>query len=191
MQAAHPDCRVQLWAQDEARVGQKGTACRLWAARGSRPVRPRQTEYGYLYVFGAVCCQTGETNGWLMPAANTEAMQVHLTHLSAQLAADVHAALVLDGAGWHTTNKLIVPDNITLLPLPARSPELNPAEMLWRELRQRYLGNRVFADKAALDAAVGNAWCALIEDPARLVSLCDFGWIRDARHRAAAAATRN
>lgn len=60
--------------------------------------------------------------------------------------------------------------------------------MLWRELRQRYLSNRVFADEAALDEAVGNAWCALIEDPARMVSLCDFNWIRSARQQAAAAA---
>lgn len=188
LQAAHPECRVQLWAQDEARFGQKGTACRLWAPRGSRPQRPRQTEYGYLYLFGAVCCETGQTNGWLMPAANTEAVAAHLADLSARLAPGVHAALVLDGAGWHTTERLAVPANITLLPLPARSPELNPAEMLWRELRQRHLGNRVFANEAALDEAVGHAWCALTDDPARLVSLCNFGWIRDARRRAAAAA---
>lgn len=114
VQAAHPQCRVQLWAQDEARFGQKGTACRLWAARGSRPQRPRQTEYRNLYVFGAVCCETGQACGWLMPWANTEAMQAYLTQLGAQLDADVHAALVLDGAGWHTTAALAVPDNITL-----------------------------------------------------------------------------
>lgn len=77
---------------------------------------------------------------------------------------------------------------MTLLALPARSPELNPAEALWRELRQRYLSNRVFADLKALDEAVGRAWCALIADPARLASLCDFDWIRQACEQAAAMA---
>ena len=53
--SAHPEKRIALWFMDEARFGQKGTASRVWADRGSRPVRPRQTEYGYVYLFGAVC----------------------------------------------------------------------------------------------------------------------------------------
>lgn len=188
VQATHPQQRLQVWAQDEARFGQKGSLCRLWAPRGSRPRRPRQTEYGNLYCFGSVCCDNGQASGWLMPWANTETMNAYLAAWSAQLPDDVHAVVLLDSAGWHTTLALTVPSNMTLLPLPARSPELNPAEPLWRELRQRYLGNRVFADMKALDEALGRAWCALIADPARLVSLCDFDWIRQARERAAAMA---
>jgi hypothetical protein len=185
VQATHPHQRVELWAQDEARFGQKGSLCRLWAPRGSRPRRPRQTEYGNLYLFGAVCCASGRASGWLMPWANTETMDAYLAAWSAQLPQDVHAVVLLDSAGWHTTRALTVPSNMTLLPLPARSPELNPAEALWRELRQRYLSNRVFADMSTLDEAVGQAWCALIANPARLASLCDFEWIRRAREQAA------
>jgi hypothetical protein len=138
VQRAHPEHRVQVWFQDEARFGQKGTASRVWADRGSRPVRPRQTEYGYVYLFGAVCPATGATNAWLMPTVGTAPMQAQLDDLSRQLGPRTHALLVLDRAGWHTTERLVVPDNLTLLALPPRSPELNPAEMLWRELRQRY-----------------------------------------------------
>jgi transposase len=177
VQRAHPECHVQLWFQDEARFGQQGTLSRVWADQGSRPCRPRQTEYHYVYLFGAVCPATGETNAWLMPVA----IQVQLDDLSRQLAANVHAVLVLDHAGWHITPALRVPDNLTLLPLPARSPELNPAEGLWHELRQRHLSNRAYADQTALDDAVATAWNTLVDDPARLRRLCDFAWIKAAR----------
>jgi hypothetical protein len=60
VQAAHPQQRVQVWAQDEARFGLKGSLCRLWAPRGSCLRRPRQTEYGHLYCFGSVCCDNGQ-----------------------------------------------------------------------------------------------------------------------------------
>lgn len=78
-----------------------------------------------------------------MPVANTAASQVPLDDLSRQLAARVHAVLVLDQAGWHMSPALRRPDNLTLLPLPVRAPELNPAGGLWHELRQRHLSNRV------------------------------------------------
>ena len=79
-----------------------------------------------------------------MPVANTAASQVPLDDLSRQLAARVHAVLVLDQAGWRLkSSALRRPDNLTLLPLPVRAPELNPAEGLWHELRQRHLSNRV------------------------------------------------
>lgn len=134
---------MQLGFQDEARFGQQGTLSRVWADPGSRPCRPRPTEYHDVYLFGAVCPATGETNAWLMPVANTAAIQVQLDDLSRPLAANVHAVLVLDQAGWHMTPALRVPDNLTLLPLPARSAELNPAEGLRYKLRQRHLSNRV------------------------------------------------
>lgn len=87
----HPEKRVQAWFQDEARFGQKGTNSRVWAEQGSRPRAVRQTEYEWTYMFGAVCPQTGETNGWVMPAANTETMNIQLADFSRQLGPDVHA----------------------------------------------------------------------------------------------------
>ncbi len=173
MQAAHPNKRVQLWFQDEARFGQQGGNSRVWAPTGSRPRAPRQTEYRYVYLFGAVCPETGDNRAWLMPTANTETMTIHLRTLSAQLAPDVHALLVLDGAGWHHSAALQVPRNVTLWPLPPYAPELNPVETVWRELRQRHLSNRVYADQATLDDAVATAWNTLADDPDRLTHLCD------------------
>ncbi len=71
-------------------------------------------------------------------------MARHLEEISATVAPGAHAVLLLDQAGWHTTKKLIVPDNIILLPLPARSPELNLVENLWQFLRDNWLGNQIF-----------------------------------------------
>lgn len=79
-----------------------------------------------------------------MPRCTTSAMAHHLEEIATTIAPGAHAVLLLDQAGWHTTRKLPVPDDITLLPLPARSPELNPVENLWQFLRDNWLGNRVF-----------------------------------------------
>ena len=137
----------------------------------------RQTDYGWLYLFGAICPASGQSNAWIMPQANTLAMQAQLDDLGRSLHHDVHALLVLDGAGWHGSSALRVPANITLLKLPAYAPELNPAEMLWRELRQRYLSNRLYPDLNTLDSALGAAWLRLSDDTERLRQLTNFHWI--------------
>ena len=81
-----------------------------------------------MYLFGAACPIRGEAVGYLMPTANTFCMNLHLAEISRSVASDVQVALVLDGAGWHSSKELRVPDNITLIPLPPYSPELNPME---------------------------------------------------------------
>ena len=77
-----------------------------------------------------------------MPYANTEAMQKHLEEISWVGAENAHAALLMDGAGWHKAKELKIPENITIITLPAYSPELNPVENIWQFLRQNYLSNR-------------------------------------------------
>ncbi len=139
----------------------------------------RQTEYEWTYMFGAACPETGETNGWLMPFANTETMSIQLSDFSRQLGPDVHAILVMDQAGWHTTKRLAVPENMTLVHLPPYSPELNPIELLWRYLRQRYLSNRVYPDRESLEEAVAMAWRRLTDNPETIVSICGFDWISE------------
>ena len=103
-----------------------------------------------------------------MPAANAQTLQIQLDELSRNLQADHHMLLILDGAGWHKSHALRVPDNLTLLHLPPYAPELNPAELLWHELRQRYLSNRVYADLQELDQALEDAWRRLSDDPQRI-----------------------
>ena len=115
-----------------------------------------------------------------MPAANAQTLQVQLDELSRNLHADCHMLLILDGAGWHKSQALRIPDNLTLLHLPPYAPELNPVELVWHEMRQRYLSNRVYADLQELDLALEDTWRRLSDDPERLRQLTNFDWIQQA-----------
>ena len=130
---------LEIWFQDEARVGQQGTLTRIWAERGTRPRAPRDTRYIWSYIFGAVCPERAEAAALIMPHADTQAMSAHLAEIAKTVASGAHALLILDGAGWHGSAELEVPDNITLLKLPPYSPELNPMENVWAYLRANKL----------------------------------------------------
>lgn len=180
MQAAqinHPGKRIDVYFQDEARFGLIGTLTRIFAERGSRPVQYRQTDYEWVYVFGCVCPATADTHACLMPLANTVVMNLYLENFSKHLSEDVHAIVVLDCAGWHCARNLRIPDNITLLHLPAYSPELNPMELPWREMRQKKLSNRIITDVEDLDDAVSEAWLDITSQRESIKSLCFFPWI--------------
>jgi hypothetical protein len=152
----------------------------VWDSRGSRPRRLRQTEYQWVYLFGAVCPASGDAVGYLMPTVNTFCMNLHLAEISRSVAGDVHVALVLDGAGWHMSKGLKVPENITLVPLPPYSPELNVMETGWLYLKSHYLANRIYADHSALMAAGCDAWNRFTQDPERVQSVCHASWINSA-----------
>jgi putative transposase len=105
-----------------------------------------------------------------MPRCTTEAMALHLEEIGQAVTPGVQAVLLLDEAGWHTTKKLAVPANITLLPLPVRIPELNPVENLWQFMRDNWLGNRVFKSYADILDHCCEAWNTLINRPWRIIS---------------------
>jgi transposase len=141
---AHPDKRVLSYYQDEARFGQHGALTRIWARVGSQPRAIRQTQYDYLYLFTAICPETGDAAGLITASINTDAMNAFLAEFSRELPKDVHAVMVLDRAGWHVSSKLKIPGNVSLIHLPPKSPELNPAENLWHYLRSHYWSNRLY-----------------------------------------------
>ena len=106
-------------------------------------------------------------------------MNLHLKEISTQVTPGAHAVVTLDGAGWHQPgDKLKVPDNISLLPLPPYAPELNPQENIWQFLRQNYLANRVYASYRAIVDACCAAWNALLADPARITSIASRDWAK-------------
>lgn len=132
---------IELWFQDEARIGQKNGLIRQWARRGTRPRQPADQRYESAYLFGAICPARGIGAALAMPFADTHAMQAHFDEIARTVAKGAHAVLLLDRAGWHTTARLAVPKNISLIFLPSRSPELNPVENIWQHLRANWLSN--------------------------------------------------
>lgn len=144
----------------------------MWAKVGSRPPAIRQTQYDYLYVFSAVCPETGDACGLITPNVNTDAMNAFLEQFSRELPPDVHAAMILDRAGWHTAARLRVPANVTLVLLPPKSPELNPAENLWHYLRSHHWSNRLYPTWEDLKRAAVAAWRAVCLAPQLITSVC-------------------
>ena len=170
---------LEIWWQDEARVGQQGTLTRIWARRGTRPPAPRDRRYAWAYLFGAVCPERGTGAALVLPHANTDAMTLHLAEIGHQVAPGAHAIVVLDGAGWHQQGgRLRVPENVTLLPLPPYAPELNPVELIWQFLRQNQLSNRVYDNYDAIVDACCTAWNALMAAPERIASIATRSWAK-------------
>jgi DDE superfamily endonuclease len=165
-----------VWFQDEARIGQKNTLTRVWGQTGSRPAAPKDLGFASAYVFGAVCPLQGKAAALIMPVCNTTAMNHHLSEISSQVAADAHAVVILDRAGWHRSHTLVVPGNITLLELPPYSPELNPVERVWHYLRSHWLANSVFISLADIMDACERAWNRFATNPALIRSLCAVAW---------------
>ena len=173
-----PDTPVEIWFQDEARIGQKNGLVYQWAKRGSRPRQPKDQRYANAYLFGAICPARDIGAAVVMPYADTFAMQTHLDEISLHVTEGSVAVLLLDQAGWHTTGKLAIPSNIVLLPLPPKSPELNPTENIWQFLRQTYLSNRVFETYDDICTACCEAWNDLVAEFGRIASIGRRVWAR-------------
>ena len=105
-------------------------------------------------------------------------MNLLLEEVASLLPPGTHAAMLIDNAGWHTANDLLVPPNITLVHLPPYSPELNAIEKVWQYLRDRYLSGRLFPGTRAIVDACCGAWNSLIAETGRIRSLTDFEWAR-------------
>ncbi len=152
-------------------MGQKNGITRRWARRGSRPTAPKDQRTASAYLFGAICPAKGKGAALVLPRCNTEAMSLHLAEISAMTDADAHAVVLLDQAGWHTARALAVPDNITLMPLPAHAPELNPQENIWQFMRDNWLSNRVFGSYDDIVDHCCTAWNRLVDQPWTIMSI--------------------
>ena len=128
----------------------------------------------------------GKGAALIMPACNTEAMNLHLAEIAKIVAPRAHAVLLVDQAGWHMSTHLTVPPNMTIIALPPKSPELNPVENVWQFMRDNWLSNRVFTgydDIVAVftgyDDIVAHccaAWNDLIDQPWRIRSIGRRTW---------------
>jgi hypothetical protein len=176
VRTAQPGKRLTLWCQDEARVGQKGRVCHRWFTRGVRPSGLCDRRYTWAHLFAAVRPSTGQGFALVLPEASTRAMQVFLDQFAAALEADEHAVMLLDQAGRHGARALVVPGNVTLVPLPPYSPQLNPVERVWLYLRERHLSHRLLNGYDAIVDACCAAWNQLT--PERLRSLTSYPYLQ-------------
>jgi transposase len=162
--------------EDEARFGRISDPRRCWAPAGVRPTVQVQIVREYEYAFAAASPHDGVLHTLVLPAVHAEAMGVFLAEV-AQRHSNEFILMVLDGAGWHRAKRLQVPANMQLISLPPWSPQLNPVEHLWDEIREKWFSNRVFASLSAVDEQLVTALLALEKDPEQVASLTGFPWI--------------
>jgi transposase-like protein len=164
--------------QDEARFGRLSDPRRCWAPAPLRPLVPVALVREYTYAYAAVSPEDGGLVWMLSAKMDTLNMGAFLRHVSETYPNDF-VLMVLDGAPSHRSHELRVPDNMALIRLPAYSPELNPAERLWDEIREKEFANRVFESLGAAMAQAARGLKRLEELPEFLRSLTGWDWILD------------
>ena len=162
---------IEVWFGDEARIGQKNKITRRWARRGTRPAAPSDQRTASTYIFGAICPALGKAAALVLPRCNTAAMNLHLAEIAQAVATGGHAVLLVDQAGWHLSHRLVIPPNITIVPLPPKCPELNPVENVWQFMRNNWLSNRVFSSYENVLDHCCDAWKRLIDQPWTIMSI--------------------
>lgn len=162
--------------QDEAGFGRINKPKYCWCFPGFRPTVPCHHIREYRYAYGAVEPLTGESFFLVMPYCNTNCMNVFLQKLSEQYPTD-RILLVCDGAAWHKARALAVPFNIRLLFLPPATPEMNPIEQIWKELRKRGFKNEIFPSLEKVITRLCSTICSLSHNTIR--SITARAWILD------------
>jgi len=162
-------------------VGQKGRGARVWYERGIRPNGVIDQRHASAWLFGAIRPGTDQAFALVLTEVGTAAMQAFLDHFAATLPKRVHAALLLDGAGWHIAGHLAVPDKVSLIFLPPYAPELNPVERVGLYLRECFLSLRLFPDLEAIIDGCCQASNHLTAKPGRIASLTDYPYLRSVR----------
>lgn len=168
---------MALLGQDEGRFGRINTHRPCWAPKGIRPKAPTQIVRAFVYVYTAVCMALGKMTSLILPFANTEMMSLFLEYVAEDFK-DFFVIMLVDQAGWHTAKKLKIPENIRLLPQPSHSPELNPIEHVWEDLREKAIPNRAFRSLDQLEEALCKRLIELENDPDKVRSMTNFPYLR-------------
>ncbi len=143
---------------------------------GNASLGPMDQRTRSAYIFGAIRPARGVGAALILPRCNTAAMILHLQEISVAIAPGAHAIVIVDQAGWHFSKALEIPDNITLLPLPAKWPELNPVGNVWQFMRDNWLSNRIFKSYNDIVDHCCFAWNQLIDQPWRIMSIGMRDW---------------
>jgi len=169
---------VQLFAQDESRLGLQTIRRRRITARGVKPIGSAQHDYANCWLYGCIAPQSGERFFLLLPTLNTDQMQLFIDEF-AKVHPNSFNILLLDNAGAHVAKRLCLPANVAFVFQPPASPELNPAERVWQDLKDQ-LAWMTFADLEALQQEVVEKLCAY--DARTLQSLTSYPYLLEAIH---------
>jgi transposase len=177
IEEAYPEAEVQLWAQDEARLGLKPVMRKVWAPVGERPVARFKRGYKWTYLYGFVRPESGEVFWLILPTVNTELFSMALEQFAREVRAgqDKHIVLVLDKAGWHTGGGVELPEGVHLEFLPSGSPELMPAERLW-PLTNEAVANGLFEEIEEIEEALVQRCIELLDQPEAIRDLTNYHW---------------
>jgi transposase len=179
LRRAHPEAEVQLWAEDEARLGLKPVMRRVWAPVGKRPVARFKRGYEWTYLFyGFVHPESGEVYWLILPTVNVELFSMTLDEFAKEVGAgedNKHVLLVVDKAGWHTGKEVEVPEGIHLEFLPSGSPELQPAERLW-VLTNEGVANGLFEEIEEIEEALMERCVQLLDQSESIRDLTNYHW---------------
>lgn len=165
-----------FYFQDEMRFGTRTDVGRRWTAQGSRPTGRQRIGYHYRYLSVALNPQTGELLALILPDMRVESFQAFVEQFKMFVGESESVRLVTDGAAAHRSQRLKVGEGLTIEHLPPYSPELNPVERLFKELR-RPLKNRVFDTIEEVEQAVIKAIEPYLSDGSRVKKLTFYGWL--------------
>jgi len=170
-----------IMAQDEGRFGRINDVRRAWVPAGIRPTAPRQIIRQYLYAYVAVCPTTGFMTSLVLPWVNSQMMSLFLENVSEALP-DNFIIMLVDGAGWHTSKKLRVPENMALVRQPSHSPELNPVEHIWEEIREKNFYNKAMNSLDEVEDVLCEGLRDLMKNPETVRSMTNFPYLRGITH---------
>ncbi len=173
---AGDNTNLRIMFEDEARFGRISDPRCCWAPKGTRPAVPLQLVREYTYAYAAVSPLDGVLESLILPDVDTDSMSLFLSIVS-ERHPDEAILMFMDQAGWHKAKALVVPPNIRLLNLPPYSPELNPPEHLWDEIREKWFPNRVFSSITSVEDTLMEALATLEHDSQRVAGLTGFEWI--------------
>ncbi len=169
--------QLEVWAQDEARLGLKPVLRRVWVVDAQRPLARTHHKYEWLYVYAFVHPSSGRTFWLILPSVSTELMSLALEEFARALGINARrrVLLVIDQAGWHIAGELCVPEGIELVLLPPYTPEMQPAERLWPLLNEA-VANDAIESLDALEQRLETRCVTLAGTPETISALTDYHW---------------
>jgi transposase len=159
-----------VFFEDEARFGRISKELACWVKKAVVPTVAKQMIREYIYAYSALSPQTGDCFSFISPHCNTDAMNLFLNQLANQYNS-YRIVMILDKAGWHISKTLALPQNIRLLHLTPYSPELNPVELLWREIRAKYFKNKIFETLNDVEETLATGLAAYYKNKDAIISL--------------------